>query len=490
MKKIKEIYIITLVLIIIGVTTTFATAGTVNTNGVRMRKNATVDSEIITNLHNGDQVEILEKLGDWYKIKYKDKEGYMHSDFITSEGKVTDTSASEKESTKQEDNKKSEEVYPKTTKTKVKTKMYIAPSMSVAVVTEIKANKKITINVRLNNWSYISYGNENGWVRNYILEVKEEKKTENEKSNEATTPTITKGYVNVESANMRKEASTSSEVVTTLSINTKVTITEEKSGWYKVEYNSKKGYISKSLISSSATTTSRGNSDGRDGEVTPISKNGYVSAIVANIRQEASTDSKIITTLKQETKIEITGEKNGFYEIEIDGKTGYISKSIVVSSLSKIDKKEKTVSTAKKPDAKTEENKKKETTTNSSKKSGSDIVAFAKKYIGYRYVYGGTTPNGFDCSGFVYYVFNSCGYKISRGCSGQMSTGKGVSKSNLQPGDIIFFNNGGGGSIGHVGIYIGGGKIVHAANSRRGVTTDTINSGYYSQYYHSARRVI
>ena len=58
------------------------------------------------------------------------------------------------------------------------------------------------------------------------------------------------------------------------------------------------------------------------------------------------------------------------------------------------------------------------------------------------------------------------------------------------PGDLVFFNNGSGGSIGHVGIYIGGGQIVHSANSRTGVKTDTINSGYYYKYYYSARRIV
>lgn len=97
---------------------------------------------------------------------------------------------------------------------------------------------------------------------------------------------------------------------------------------------------------------------------------------------------------------------------------------------------------------------------------------------------------GFDCTGFTYYVYNSCGYSLSRSCSAQANTGTEVSKDTLQPGDLLLFNNGSNGSIGHVGIYIGGGNFIHAANSRRGVTTDTINSGYYDTYYYSARRII
>ena len=124
-----------------------------------------------------------------------------------------------------------------------------------------------------------------------------------------------------------------------------------------------------------------------------------------------------------------------------------------------------------------------------SQTAGDKIASYAKKYVGYNYASGGTTPsNGFDCSGFVYYVYNACGYSLSRLCSIQAKTGTEVSKSNLIPGDLVFFNNGSNGSIGHVAIYVGNGIIVHAANTRRGVTTDTINSGYYNTYYYTARR--
>ena len=86
-------------------------------------------------------------------------------------------------------------------------------------------------------------------------------------------------------------------------------------------------------------------------------------------------------------------------------------------------------------------------------------------------------------------MYNSCGYSISRSLTSQANAGTAVSKAELQLGDIVFFNNTSSGALGHVGIYIGNGQMIHAANPKRGVVTDTINSGYYSTYYYSARRV-
>ena len=87
--------------------------------------------------------------------------------------------------------------------------------------------------------------------------------------------------------------------------------------------------------------------------------------------------------------------------------------------------------------------------------SGAAVISFAKNYLGTPYRYGGTTPNGFDCSGFLVYVFKHFGIRLPRTSSQIASAGVGVSISNMKPGDILW-------RPGHVGLYIGGGKMIHS----------------------------
>lgn len=117
--------------------------------------------------------------------------------------------------------------------------------------------------------------------------------------------------------------------------------------------------------------------------------------------------------------------------------------------------------------------------------TGNSVVAYAKQFLGCKYVYGGTTTNGFDCSGFTQFVYKHFGINLNRTAQGQYSNGTAV--TSLQAGDLVMFGKSG---INHVGIYIGGNTFIHAANTSRGVTTDTLASGYYKTNYVGARRVL
>ena len=113
--------------------------------------------------------------------------------------------------------------------------------------------------------------------------------------------------------------------------------------------------------------------------------------------------------------------------------------------------------------------------------TGEDIVEFALQYVGNRYVYGGTSlTKGTDCSGFVMRVYEAFGYKLPRSSYYQRSAGRAVSAEEIQPGDIVCYS-------GHVAIYIGDGKIVHASNAKDGIK---VSNDYRYRKVLSIRRIL
>ncbi|ODA41947.1 NLP/P60 family protein [Desulfosporosinus sp. BG] len=117
----------------------------------------------------------------------------------------------------------------------------------------------------------------------------------------------------------------------------------------------------------------------------------------------------------------------------------------------------------------------------------STIVEHALSLLGTTYVFGGTTKKGFDCSGFTQYIYGASGISLPRTSYKQFTSGVSVSKNELQLGDLVFFSTYTKGAS-HVGIYIGGGRFVHADNPRLGVTITDLSNSYYAARYLGARR--
>lgn len=116
--------------------------------------------------------------------------------------------------------------------------------------------------------------------------------------------------------------------------------------------------------------------------------------------------------------------------------------------------------------------------------SGGSVTSIAQQYIGVPYEYGGTTPSGFDCSGFIQYVFSKAGVSVPRTSAGQYSAGSSV--SNPSAGDLVFFTTDGSGGVSHAGISLGGSRFIHASSSR-GVTISSLNGSYWDSRYLGAK---
>ena len=120
---------------------------------------------------------------------------------------------------------------------------------------------------------------------------------------------------------------------------------------------------------------------------------------------------------------------------------------------------------------------------------GGEVVAIATRYLGYAYVYAGSSPaTGFDCSGFTQYIYGQAGLPIARDLWGQLSAGPAVKESELLPGDLVFFQNTYQAGLSHVGIYVGGGNFIHASSPTRGVCYDSLGAAYWVAHYYAASR--
>lgn len=192
---------------------------------------------------------------------------------------------------------------------------------------------------------------------------------------------------------------------------------------------------------------------------------GLVVASVLNVRSAPSTESQVVGQYTYGTVIDLFGIEDGFYKITHNGAEAYVSCSYV-----------KFMDSTEASRYSTERSK------------AQRILDIASTYIGTPYVYGGMSPNGFDCSGFVKYCFSQIGMDLNRTAASQLDHGRYVSKEELLPGDLVFFVIDGY-SISHVGIYVGGGMMIHSPRPGKSVEYVSINDGYYSPRYNTARRI-
>ena len=205
--------------------------------------------------------------------------------------------------------------------------------------------------------------------------------------------------------------------------------------------------------------------------------------VVSLVRLYAKPGSLVIGRIQQDTALTVVGQSGNYYKISLHGMNGYIAKSQVRAE------EDGTYFVDCQPDSV-------DTTTMKVEKSEDvltmqrSILKLAVKQLGTRYVWGGSRPGGFDCSGLTSYVYNNAAREISRNALIQMEEGLVVAEEDLQPGDLLFYRDTGrgGGSASHVAFYVGDGKMIHADS--QGVRVTELSYTYYDKRYIGARRVL
>lgn len=268
----------------------------------------------------------------------------------------------------------------------------------------------------------------------------------------------------VESARVKSDATSEAPPIGTIKQGETYTVIAKAGDWYKINYKGTTGYVEADTLE---VEFADGLVDQGNSEKTNY---GIVTGDDVNFRLEPSADSEVSTVLPKDAVVDVISVDNdGWVEVKVDDTSGYVSSDYLQVEYGIMP------------------------TLSSSSSEGEEIAAYAQKYVGTRYVSGGTTlGKGVDCSGFTYAVYRDFGYKLNRVSSDQYNNGTRVSKSELQPGDLVFFDTSGSnnGRISHVGLYVGNGQFAHASTSRARVIISSLSESYYVNSYVGATRII
>ena len=245
-----------------------------------------------------------------------------------------------------------------------------------------------------------------------------------------------------------------------------------KSGqWYRVSYNLQEGYMHEDYLRVS---------EKENAEL----GYGRVNGSSVNVRSGAGTSHASLGKANTGEKVYILGINDGWFRVIFGSKIGYIRSDFV--DLTEIPYENK--ASGKKPLFYIGGKSTGVTPSASALQgvSAQQIIETAKKYLGVPYVWGGSTPKGFDCSGFVQYVFMHHGISLPRTSSQQYKVGTYIKRADLKPGDLVFFGTTG---VSHLGIYIGDNQFIHASSSK-GVIITSLSNSYWAVRYYGARRVL
>lgn len=426
-----------------------AKTATVNTDTLKLRKEASTDSTVLELLNQGQKLEVLEQSGDWAKVRVNNMTGYVHTDYIKIQEETTQTNTqmqntvnevveieqneiqnttAENGIVPEETNQTSTPQTPEKQETTYQMKeetlkndveVRILPLINATKIDTLKKDTKIIVVDQATSWLYIQTEEITGWIRKDALEEKQNNPSE-EKPQEDNTPT-----------EQPEE-------------------TEQPSN-----------------------------------EETPIKEKAmYVNSPSVYVRKGPSTKEEVVDSLILNAQVIVIAEVEDWYKVKVDNKTGYIAKRLLSNS--------KQETTSRGAEERVNEPEETEATPIVSSSKGQEIVNFAKRYLGCKYVYGGSGPSTFDCSGFTMYVYKQFGINLSHSARAQSKNGSYVAKGDLQPGDLVFFKDyetmdG----IGHCGIYIGEGNFIHASSGTGYcVKISTLLSGSYQTRYETARRLI
>ncbi|MFQ7240875.1 NlpC/P60 family protein [Agathobaculum sp.] len=258
------------------------------------------------------------------------------------------------------------------------------------------------------------------------------------------------------------------EIITTLPQDTMVAVLNNSSSWYKVVANGKEGYVSSEFLTGSLTTDFS------------LGSAKIVCDTTVNFRSQPNTSSSVLASLRNGTVVSVTGVQGGWFKVTYNGQKGYVHPDYL--SFSNVQSSGSTGSSGSSSITPPSNS----VSYNGSSEKRAAVLEYAAQFLGTPYVYGGSTPSGFDCSGFTSYVFKNTVGSIPRVAQAQFDATTRVSMDELLPGDLVFFGSSAS-SISHVGIYVGNNQFIHSPHTGDVVKYDSLTGSYASRFQGGGR---
>lgn len=414
--------------------------GTVSGSDVRMRSGAGTNSSVITTLDKGTKMSVIGASGNWYEVSYNGKTGYVSADYMKlSVGNASSSTATPKPTASTATSTSTGSGF-KASVIGTSVRLRSQPNTNCDTLGYYSNGVSLTALGSVKDWYKVSYNGKTGYMAAQYVRI-----TPSESYSAAKS-----GSVSGDSVRLRMGPSTDLQPLQR-SIRTQALKSPARPGsWYEVSANGQYGYMSKDYIKIVSTASSA--------TVEKMDKIGIVTGDGVRMRSGAGTSYSTIGYYNKGIQVKVTGKTGSWYAVSYNGLSGYMSADYVKLSTGNA--------------------------------VADKIVSTAKQYLGTPYVYGGSSPRGFDCSGFMYYLYGQYGYSLWRGAGGQWNhNGTKVDKSDLQPGDLVFFSDSVD-PIGHVGMYIGNNQFIHASSGKGCVVITSLSSSYYANHYTGAKRII
>ncbi|MEA2511065.1 MAG: hypothetical protein QOJ59_552 [Thermomicrobiales bacterium] len=464
----------------------------VNSNGddIRCRAAPNTEAEILFRFVEGDFVELLGDAVDrWQPVRCADQAGYVAAEFIGSGDAPTAPEGDESES-----DDESFETAEITTSGMGEirgtngdgVRCRAKANLSGSIIAVLSEGTQVPLRgAAKGDWQPVTCAGKNGFVYSIYIGPLDDSDGDsggddtgggsNSDLQAGETAVVT--GTNGDGVRLRSRASFDSAVITVVREGQQVKVRGGSGGdWVAVTYKRSDGFIHLDYLARADAGGGDGGSGGGSGGGLGVGDHAMVTDNL-RLRADASLNGEVLGIAASSTVVVVTGAKSGgFYPVDWDGLEGWMYADYLSWTDAAITPRETGVGG--------------DAGSGPGSANGQAMVDYAMPYLGYRYVWATHGPNTFDCSGFTYWVtLHVLGQNIGTGTWTQSIAGRPVAYGELQPGDLVFFQNTFTWGLSHVGIYIGNNQFIHAENEQTGVRISSLTSPYYSTRWYGARRV-